>query len=163
MNSKNAVEITLLKDNEWSKIDGVPCRVIDFVPMAKIENGKITTINTWTPYASIHMECKGVKEKIIGFITQKNDFEALWAAFKERAISDNEDVIVVWTTKRYKNKLLNLYTAIWPKLLVLVCSKGAFKLVTDLKGLIGETRTKATSPIVWWKPEVMDFSDYGIS
>ena len=36
-NTEEQSEITLLKDSEWSLIDGEICRVLDFIPMAAIK------------------------------------------------------------------------------------------------------------------------------
>jgi hypothetical protein len=46
-----------------------------------------------------------------------------------------------------------------PKLVVWICPKGAFKLMTDQTGrpeLTGMARHRAMTPLVEWKPDVMD-------
>ena len=147
------------KDSEWSVIDGEPCRVIDFTPLASVENGKVITPNVTTPYALVTLECKKMSSTIKGFVTNKVDFIHLWTAFKERGISDNEEVIIIWTTKEYKDKFLRVFSAFLPKMWVMVCPKGAFEIETDPNRrpeLTGEARWKAAAPIVDWKPEVME-------
>ena len=147
----------LLKDSQWSAIDGELCRVVDFVPIASVEAGKIFAIGK-TPYASVVLECEKWPTKIKGFITHKMDFIHLWTAFKERTIKQDEEVIVVWSKKHSKNIIYKIFSTFMPKLWVMVCPRGAFELETNpgyRPELKGEARWNATKPIIDWKPEVM--------
>ena len=152
-------EIALLKDSEWSTIDSELCKVLTFTPLtASISNGKVLTLNKTLPYASVILECKKTAGSVTGFITHRRDFVHLWSAFKERGISDNEEVIITWSTKNYRWKLFELLPAFLPKLWVMVFLKGAFELMTDSTykpELVGEARARATLPIASWKPEYM--------
>lgn len=152
MNENNPLEeIALLNDREWSMIDGEPCRVIDF-------DDTISKPDKLMPYASITIECKKVKKVIKGFITHKIDFMHLRKAFRERTIKENEEVIIFWTKRNYKLKLMRFLPGFFPKLWVMICPKGAFELMVDqnyMPELKGEARWNATKPIVEWKPEVM--------
>lgn len=149
-------DITLLKDREWSIIADEPCRVIDFIPWGFIKDGTISTLSKTTPYASVNLECKTFsKHKIAGLITHKIDFIHLWTAFKERTVKQNEEVIIFWSKRYYKLKLMKFLPGFWPKLRVMVCQKGAFELMTDPNyrpELEGEARFMAECPIVDWKP-----------
>lgn len=150
--------ITLLKDGEWSLIDGEVCHVIDFVPMGTVKDGKVVAMDTTTPYASIHIECKKLSEQITGFIAHKTDFINLWKAFKGRGIGENEEVLIMWSAKHYKNIILKGLSCVMPKLWVMICPEGAFELMTDQNSrpeLQGEARYLAQKPITEWKPEVM--------
>ncbi len=106
----------LRKDSECSVIDGEPCRVIDFTPLASVENGRVVAPNITDPYASVTWECKKMPSATKGFVTHKMDFANLWAAFKERGISDNEEVIIIWTAKHYKYKFLKFLSPAYPKM-----------------------------------------------
>ena len=86
-------EASFLKDSQWCTIDGELCRVIDFVPLGSIKDGKVLALKKWTPYASVTIECKKFPEKITGFVCHKMDFLHLWSAFKERGIKQNEEVL----------------------------------------------------------------------
>ena len=155
MNS-NFADIVLLKDSQWSVIDGEPCRVIDFAPMALIKEGKILA-DKKTPYASIVLECKKSPTKITGFITHKVDFMHLWLAFKERGVKQDEEVLIFWSKMHYK-KLYKIFSAFWPRLWVMICKRGAFELITNPDSrpeLYGEAWWNARKPIIDWKPEVM--------
>jgi hypothetical protein len=152
-------EITLIKDREWSVIDGEFCRVLDFNPLGSVKDGKISALSITTPYASITIECKKLPGEITGFITNKVDFMHLWLAFKKRTIKQDEEVIISWSKKHYKIKFLKFFPGLWPKLRGMICQKGAFELLTDPSckpELRGEARWEATRPIVQWKPEVME-------
>jgi hypothetical protein len=141
-------KIVLIKDSEWSAIDGEPCRVIDFSPFGAVIDaaGKVLPYNKTTPYASITMECRKLGENITGYITHKMDFQHLWAAFKERTVKEDEEVIIYWTKKHYKVHSWvgrKLYSAFMPKLRVMVYPKGAFELIVDSNykpELTGEAR-----------------------
>lgn len=147
------------KDIEWSVIDGEPCRVIDFTPLASVKNGKVIAPNLTDPYASITLECKKMPNTIKGYVTHKMDFTHLWTAFRERGISDNEEVIIIWTTKHYKYKFLKLLSPAYPKMWVMICLKGALEIMVDSNWkpeLTGEARRNAMKPIAEWKPEIME-------
>ncbi|HEY4524080.1 MAG TPA: hypothetical protein VJK04_04410 [Candidatus Paceibacterota bacterium] len=148
----------LRKDSEWNIIDGEPCRVTDFTPMASVESGKVVAPNLIDPYASIILECKKVSEKIEGYVTHKMDFAHLWAAFRERGVSEDEEVLIIWTTKHYKYKFLKFLTPAYPKMWVMICQKGALEIMVDSNWkpeLTGEARWNAMRPKVEWKPEII--------
>lgn len=151
-------ENILRKDNEWSVIDGELCKVVDFRPMATIRDGKVVAPNLTDPYALVVLECKKFPEKIQGYITHKMDFTHLWAAFRDRGINESEEILIIWTVKQYKYRLVKYFASFYPKLWVVICPIGAFRLMTDseyLSELRGEARFLAEKPIVEWKPAVM--------
>jgi len=150
-------ETILRKDSEWSAINGEPCRVLSFTPLATIENGKVLSPNKTEPYASVILECKKIPNTIKGFICHKMDFEHLWAAFKERGIKNDEEVIIFYSKKHLKS-YARIFSAFMPRLWVMICHKGAFELIADPNTrpeLTGEARAKAELLIIDWKPEVM--------
>lgn len=153
----NKSDIILLKDKNWSLVDGELCKVIDFKPFGSIKDGKVITSTNSKPYASITVECKKLSKRTTGFITHRIDFIHLWKAFNEKK-EDNE-VVIVWTVKHYKNFLYKLLSFMMPKLIVWVCQKGAYELMTNQNHkseLTGEARFLAERPIMEWKPEVME-------
>ncbi|MGB8953235.1 MAG: hypothetical protein WCC06_11300 [Candidatus Aminicenantales bacterium] len=154
---KNKSEVILLKDNQWSVIDGELCRVINFTPLGSIKDGKVKALNKTIPYASVTLECKRLSKEITGFICHRMDFIHLWSAFKERGVKNDEEVIIIWSKKHYK-KLYKIFSAFFPRLWVMICPKGAYELENpDYRPeLKGEARWNATKPIAQWKPEVME-------
>jgi hypothetical protein len=150
-------EVSLLKDSQWSVIDSEPCRVIEFTPTASVQNGKVLAPNKTEPYASVVLECKKIPNIIKGFICHKMDFQHLWAAFKERGIQQNEEVVIFYSKKHLKS-FAKIFSAFMPRLWVMICQKGAFELMTNPNSrpeLQGEARFLAEKPIAEWKPEVM--------
>jgi len=150
-------EIILRKDTEWSIIDGEPCRVISFTPIATVENGKILTSNKTKPYASVALECKKLPNGIQGFIRHKTDFKHLWVAFKERGVKNNEEVIIFYSKKHLKS-YAKIFSAFMPRLWIMICHKEAFELMTSPNfrpKLQGEARFLAEKPIMEWKPGAM--------
>jgi hypothetical protein len=150
--------VELWKDKEWCQIDGEACRVTDFTPLGSVvdKDGKVKAMDMTTPYASIIIECQKLGKNITGYITHKIDFGHLWAAFKERTVSEDEEVIIIWTRKNYKRFIVA--SPMMPKLWVMVCPKGAFESMTDNMynpELTGEAWWNSIKPIVEWKPDVM--------
>ncbi len=146
------------KDSEWSIIDGEPCKIIEFTPLASIQNGKVNASNRTEPYASIIFECKKLSQQTKGFICHKMDFQHLWAAFNERGVKENEEVIIFYSKKHLKS-FAKLFSSFMPRLWVMICQKGVFELMTNPESrpeLQGEARFLAERPIVEWKPEVMN-------
>ena len=147
----------LRNDNEWSAIESEPCRVIEFIPAASIRDGKVLAPNKTDPYASVILECKKIPGIIKGYICHKMDFQHLWAAFEERGVRENEEVIIFYSKKNLKS-YAKLFSAFMPRFWVMICQKGAFKLMTEPNSrpeLQGEARFLAERPIIDWKPAVM--------
>lgn len=166
---------TLLKDRDWSQIDGELCLVSEFSPMmgSIVKDGEAVSPDKNFSYASITLECKKHKSKIKGFITHKMDFTNLWDVFKERGVDENkEEVLIYWTAKHYKFKFLQLFSNFlltligstpFPKLVVMVCPKGQYSTQeswTDRLGLSPKDEIMVCVygllSIKWWKPEVME-------
>ena len=171
------MERTFITDRDWTSIDGQLCIVTAFVPIAKMENGKIIAISHTTPYGSVHLKCENSPDDIIGFITHKTDFAMLWAAFNQRTdvagtrfeilspelnssgLGENEEVWLVWTQSKYRTGA-RLFRRLLPRLIVMVSRKGAFELVLARTRRIrpdlqGEARATATLPLATWTPKVM--------
>ena len=158
---RNESEIVLRKDSEWSQIDGEICRAADFGTLGSFVdvNGKVHAGTRSMPYASLTLECERLGKNVIGYICHRMDFQYLWAAFKERTTSKDEEVIIVWTREHYKRKLTRLLSFSMPKLQVMICRKGAYELMINPKcnpELSGTAWFAATRPLIWWKPEVME-------
>jgi len=173
--SNTQPEIILRKDREWSLIDSELCLVTDFLPLmgSTVKDGIAISSVTNVPYASINIECKKIKEKITGFICHKMDFAHLWAAFRERGVNEEkEEVLIYWSTKHYKYKILKILSASMliilgathlPKIVVMVCPKGTYE--SRANGFKWPPKQEARlfvyilvfgikSPS-WWVPDVM--------
>lgn len=152
------MENTLLKDSDWSVVEGEVCRVIDFAPLgSSVKDGDVKVLDKSTPYASVTLECRKFPNRITGFITHKVDFLHLWAAFKERGVKENEEVLISWYKKGLKTSA-KIFSPFMPKLVVMICKKEAYELINDSNfkpELSGEARFNAEKPIIEWKPEVM--------
>lgn len=148
---------TLLKDSDWSVIEGEVCRVIGFVPLSSVKDGNAKVLDASAPYASVTLECRKFPDRITGFITHKVDFLHLWAAFRKRGVKENEEVLISWYKKGLKT-FAKIFAPFMPKLVVMICKKEAYKLINDPNfrpELSGEARFNEEKPIVEWKPEVM--------
>ena len=151
------MEITLLRDADWKPIEDYACRVTDFIPLARVEDGEIISIPK-TPYASVHLECAKLPQEAVGFICHKLDFIHLWTAFKVRGVEPDEEVIIFWS-KRHLNWFAKLTSFFMPRLCVMICKKGACELMNDPNcrpELRGEARWVAEKPIVVLKPDAWE-------
>jgi hypothetical protein len=170
--------ITLKKDKDWASIEGRLCLVTDFFPRGRVENGRVIAMSQTMPYASVRLKCENLPDDITGFIGHKTDFAMLWAAFNERTqvpgtrvevrstkelnpngLGKNEEVWLVWTRKNYV-AVASLFGCFLPRLIVMVCRKGAFELALDRErrlrpDLQGEARLMAIAPLVTWTPKIM--------
>ncbi len=97
-----------------------------------------------------------------GFVTHKLDFAHLWAAFRERGVSDDEEVVIFWTAKHYRFAFMKLFSRLLPKMVVTIRPKGSLEILNKLcdpewKPGSGETEAavRASLPIVELKPAVM--------
>jgi len=146
-------------DGQWSVVEGEPCRVTEFIPLGStVTDGKVQAHNSTYPYASIILECRKIAGTATGYVTHKVDFANLWAAFKDRGVFEDEEVIIIWSKKRYKPPY-RLAKLAMPRMWVMVCPKGAFEMMTDegcRPDLDGAERWNAMKPIVDWKPDVME-------
>lgn len=136
-------EIILLKDKEWSLIDSKLCLVTDFQPLmgSCVKDGIVISPVTSMPYATLSIVAKGVDEKINGFVTHKIDFANFWEAFRDRKIFDDEEILMYWTTKNYRNIIVKFISWIMlslmgasplPKIILMICPKGMYnKLPND--------------------------------
>lgn len=169
--NKNESEIILRKDREWSLIDSELCLITDFLPLmgSMVKDGKAISPVITEPYASITIECKKYHSKVTGFITHKMEFINLWSAFRERGINEEkEEVLIYWTTKHYKYKILKILSAFMlailgasnlPKIIVMICPKGTYKSCPDGFPLLPEKEVLVfvygLMSLKWWIPDVM--------
>jgi hypothetical protein len=85
----------------------------------------------------------------------------LWSAFNQRGVRDDEEVIVFWAKSHLKMEA-RLLAPTMPRLLVWICPREAFELMTDLNfkpELTGVARFEAKRPRAKWTPEVMESYD----
>jgi len=138
-----------LKDDQWKKIGGDACKIIDFIPNAKMINGKVI-INNNEPYATVTFECTIIKQQSRGFICHKEDFEHLWKAFEEKM---EEEEVIIFYVKDYLRGLAKIFSVFMPKFCVMVCPKEAFNIMKDHNykpDLSGEARFLAQKPRLEW-------------
>lgn len=146
----------LLTNKDWGVVDGEYLLATDFVPLAgsEVKNNKAISLANDLPYASVSFECKKIKGKIKGYITNKMDFINLWTAFRERGIKQNEEVIIVWSRNHYKYKILKLLNAFLPKLRVMICRENTHKIIMSHDLDFSSHFKKGRFIITEWKPEV---------
>ena len=157
MNKNNKNELPILGvDIPWKTIDKEILRMVEFRPHSKVEGNEVKSIPNF-PYAMLDVESPKLQQKATLYVTHKLDFMNVHNAFDKK--KDGEEILVVWTNNNYKSFLHKLVSATMPKLIVWLCKKGAYELMTDKDHkpeLSGEARYLAEKPLTEWKPEVME-------
>lgn len=164
------VSITKLRSNNMADSNpilgkGIPldtidkeiCRVSNFTPYAKLVNNEVVADSKTGPYAFLTIETGKILGKAELPIFHKDDFKNAYEAFNER--KEGQEVLVIWSDNNYKNVAFKISQSILPKLIVWLCQKDAYQLMTDQAykpELTGEARFLAEKPIKEWKPEVMN-------
>ncbi len=152
---KKEQALILGTDVPWKTIDQAILRVLDYRPYAKVEDNEVKSIPNF-PYAMLEIESSKIQQKATLYVTHKLDFINVQNAFDKK--KDDEEVLVIWTNNNYKSFLHKFASVIMPKLIVWICKKGSFELMTDRNykpELTGEARYLAEKPLSEWKPEVM--------
>ncbi len=156
MNEENISpsEPVLGKDIPWDTIKGELCRVIEFVPLGSVKDGKVWTPNVAMPYGSLTIECKELpNQKAKWLITHRIDFMHLWEVFKERKVKEDEEVLVGYY--RYRTTLGKLFSSFFPKIYIMIYPKGSFEKFTDQnwqRETKGEAWAREMTPIAKWDP-----------
>lgn len=141
------------RDIKWKLIENQFCRVDLFYPIASIENDKILVPGS-TPYAALTIECANLSTKAIWLVAHKVDFIHLWEAFKERGVKENEEVLIIISSKRH-NFLYKIISFIMPKIFIMIYPRGSFEKFNNpeqIKQLTGEQFYRETKPIKSWEP-----------
>lgn len=115
------------RDIPLDRIDKEICRVVKFTPHAKIINNKVEAENKTDPYAFLTIETKKIPGKVDLPLFHKDDFRSIYDAWNER--KEDQEVLVVWSNKNYKNIVFKISQSILPKLIVWLCQKDAYQLL----------------------------------
>ncbi len=138
-------ELTILKNKDWDIIKDQWLRVIEFVPLGKIENNKIMALDSRMPYASLRVECKKFPQNVKIFITHKIDFKNLWE-------------VLIMCPSKYSKKIFKLFFPAMPKMVVMIYPKGSFEKFTNPEWEKGEKEVlEIISPIARWIPDVFKY------
>jgi hypothetical protein len=145
------------KDIKWEEIEGHGFRVMQFLPLAHIENEKIKDESKFMPYAYLFVDCPNFKREtdILMPVLHRTDFRHFGELYKERGVMSDEEVVVSYVPhKKGARKFLG---KILPHLLIEVRPKGSLdeiyrmdecKDLDKFKELI-----KRTLPIIACDPE----------
>ncbi len=143
------LEEGLLRDEDWADLDGEICRVTSFSAFPDAEE------NWSVPYAAIQLESPVLTKPTIGYITNRLDLDHLTEAFDFREDTDDTEVIVVWSKSKL-NPAFGASSRGMPGLLVWVCPKDSYELMTDQTfrpELETQERLDAASPLMRREPE----------
>jgi hypothetical protein len=112
------------KDVPWDSITNMMCRVIEFNPFAKIENGLVTA-QRGLPYASLLIEPEKSPGIVELLILGKEEFRHLWRGLVERETDKAEEAIIIWSDD-HKDGMAKTAGPYSPKLDILIYPKGFF-------------------------------------
>jgi len=141
----------------FERIDGEFCRVVNILPMAKIDpKGVVRSMSSTMPYAVLSIESPNLPKEISCFyyVINKEDFRHVYEAHKQMDPSAHE-IIIVYQNNPYKyqrNIWLKLLKNALPKLHVFIYEKGGLeKLYDPGKGEAG-VRERMKMRVKEWKP-----------
>ena len=119
---------TIGKDIPWKSVEGEGFRVESFVPLARLEQGKIKDLSKFMPYTLLSVDCPSVEHKSTEFtlpVLHKLDFQHLWELYQERGVEAEEEVVVSYSPqKRWWQKP---FGKAFPYLLIEVYPKGSLE------------------------------------
>ena len=145
------------KDIPFDKIDKEIALVVKLTPHAKVVGNRVIADSTTNPYAFLTIETKKISGRAELPVFHKDDFKNVHEALNER--EEGQEVLIIWSNNNYKNIVFKISRSILPKLIVWLCPKDAYRLMTDNgyePELTGEARFLAEKPIKEWKSEVMN-------
>ncbi|MFA4981344.1 MAG: hypothetical protein WC592_02605 [Candidatus Omnitrophota bacterium] len=165
-------EPILLKDKEWSLIDGELCLVTEFFPMmgSSVKDGVVISPSTSAPYAKITIRCKKIPTEITAFITHSIDFANLWDAFRYRETHNKTDeILIYWSTKHYNSVIAKIISSVMltilggtslPKILIMLRPNGAYEKSGSDSRLPHDINANVfiygSLPIKCWIPDIMN-------
>ena len=132
------------KEIPWDSLKGEICRVKYLTFFASVEGHKVRALGRATPYALLKVESPTLKQEAVLPITHRPDFLSLWEIFKQRGVSETEEVIISYTAF-FKKGLRKLLNPIKPKLHFFIYPRGHLEEAYD-------SSFKPQDVIAWFKP-----------
>jgi hypothetical protein len=131
--NRDEESLVIGKDIPWDAIINAFCRVKSFTSRAKVESGRIKDTTPGLYYAFLCIELPRIKDmpsEAFMPINHKLDFRNLWKIYKERGLSQDEEVLVVYSPTR-QSKLGKILTGILPKLVIRIYPRGSLEKIYD--------------------------------
>ncbi|MDD4874658.1 MAG: hypothetical protein PHE15_06785 [Dehalococcoidales bacterium] len=146
-NMKQDESLIIGRHIKWEEIQGIFCKVLQFVPLTIVESGKVQELSDNSPYASLIIECPNLFKEAYMFVFNKEDFLNLWEVFKERGVEDQEEVLVVYDP--FKGSIISkLFSRTVPSLLIQIYPTGSLIAIRDFYSIKNELVGKVwSSPI----------------
>ena len=109
MGNERTQSLLIGKDVPWKQFEWHFFRVEHFLPLSYIEQGKIKEAVKFMPYASLRVydpdfRCEG-KELLLP-VLHRLDFQHLWEVYKERGVTPEEEVVVIYEPQSGAKRLL---------------------------------------------------------
>jgi hypothetical protein len=124
MGNERTRSLLIGKDLPWKQFEWHFFRVEHFLPLCYIERGKIKGDLKFMPYASLRVydpDFKGEGKELLLPVLHKLDFQHLWEVYKERGVTLEEEVIVIYEPPSGVKMLLGKG---WPQLRIKVNPAG---------------------------------------
>jgi len=152
-NPEHSEPATIGIDIPWEAIVGEACRVKNFMPLARVEAGKIKDTMSALPYGTLLVESPKLPKEAYLHVVHKDDFRTLWEVFRERSVGCEEEVIVFYVPF-YKEGLKTLLSAVMPRLHVYIYPKGHLEEIYDPNSTVDQFFRKPIAQYEpkYWKP-----------
>jgi hypothetical protein len=154
---QDSASLVIGEDIPWESIENQFCRVSHFTPLATVQSGKVKNVPTVPlPYGLLQVDLPKVTsfdlpERAILPISHKLDFLNLWRAIRDRGVSAEEEVLVVYYPKRTSG-LGRLLAGGLPKLIIQIYPKGTLEKIEALIRSHLRSGETIPDPIAEWDP-----------
>jgi hypothetical protein len=144
------------RDVPLESVKGDFLRVLHFLPLARVEDGKIRGAGVSGAYASLTVEGPPLAKPSVLLVGQKIDFKNLWAVLVDRGIGQEEELLISYAEYAERG-LLKFISGGMPHLYLGIYPKGSLERINFLFGPQGPRGREAFEqfprPIWEWKPE----------
>lgn len=155
--------IGLRTTKQWMQLQNQICKISEFYPTpgAEVKNQEVVSIHNDLPYAMFRVESKLIpaETEVNGFCTHKQDFENLWAVFKEWDLDVNtQEVILFWSKTHYAKVWAKLLSFGMPRMVLMICPRGTYERSINTKWVKGEGIGELADRLhaeACFRPEVM--------
>ncbi len=159
MGNEKTQSILIGKDVPWKQFEWHFFRVERFLPFSYIEQGKIKKTAKFIPYASLRVydpdfNFEDDDIELLLPVLHRLDFQHLWEVYKERGVTPEEEVVVIYEppsgAKRFLGKTL-------PHLRIRVNPRGSIEysyrvMMKQNEDFNWEDYRERTRTIVEWDP-----------
>ena len=157
MGNERTQSLFIGKDLPWKQFDWHFFRVEHFLPLSSVEQGRIKDISKFKPYAILRVydpNFESEDEELSLPVLHKLDFIHLWEVYRQRGITQDEEVVVHYEPPSGARML---FGNIFPQLRIEVKPQGSLDYIVrflnnEEKSINWDNYNERTRAIATWDP-----------